>query len=75
MAHQMAMALAGDLRSEWTYGYGYGFVSKGMAIDRAFEECNRRRHDLHVVSECRLYAVGNDVIEGDPQLEALYGDR
>jgi len=70
-SHQKAMAIAGDLGGEWTYGYR--FRSTGLAIDHAFEECNRRRHDLKVVSECRLYAVGNEVVEGNPELEARYG--
>jgi hypothetical protein len=72
-SHQKAMAIAGDLDGEWTYGYGYRFASTGLAIDKAFEECNRRRHDLNVVAECRLYAVGNEVVEGNPELEARYG--
>jgi hypothetical protein len=70
--HQKAMAIAGDLNAEWTYGYGYSFKSTGLAIDKAFEECNRRRHDLNVLSDCRLYAVGNEVIEGNPELKARY---
>jgi hypothetical protein len=28
---------------------------------------------MDVVSECRLYAVGNEIIEGNPELEARYG--
>jgi hypothetical protein len=71
--HQKAMAIAGDFNGEWTYGYGYAFRSTGLAIDKAFEECNRRRHDLNVPSECRLYAVGNQIVEGNPELEARYG--
>jgi hypothetical protein len=72
-SHQKAMAIAGDLDGEWTYGYGYRWRSTVLAIDKAFEECNRRRHDMDVVSECRLYAVGNEIIEGNPELEARYG--
>jgi len=71
-SHQKAMAVAGDLEGEWTFGYGYRFRSTGLAIDKAFEECNRRRHDLSFEAECRLYAVGNEIVEGNPELEARY---
>ena len=71
-AHQKAMAIAGDLEGEWTFGYGYRTSSTILAIDRAFEECNRRRKDLSVAAECRLYAVGNEVVEGNPELERRY---
>jgi hypothetical protein len=71
--YQKAMAIAGDLTAEWTYGYGYGFKSTGLAIDKAFEECNRRKRDLNVLFDCRLYAVGNQIVEGNPELEARYG--
>lgn len=71
--HQKAMAIAGDLHGEWTYGYGYAFKSTGLAIDQAFETCNARRRKLEGVGECRLYAVGNEVVDGNPELEARYG--
>ena len=74
-SHQKAMAIAGDLNGEWTYGYGFAFKATGLAIDTAFVECNRRKHHLEISSECRLYAVGNEVIEGNPELEARYGSH
>jgi len=71
--HQKAMALAGDLAGAWTYGYGSGYETPGLAIDRAMEICNARRHDLTIVDECRIYAVGNRVVEGDPELRSRFG--
>jgi hypothetical protein len=29
--------------------------------------------NMDVASQCRLYAVGNEIIEGNPELEARYG--
>jgi hypothetical protein len=73
LPHQKAIALAGDIHGEWTYGYGCAFRSKGPAIDMAFEECHRRMRTLERPSQCRLYAVGNEIVEGDAELEARYG--
>lgn len=70
--HQRAMAIAGQPDGTWTYGYGYAFKSTGLAIDKAFEGCNRRRKNRSVPSECRLYAVGNEIVDGNPELKARY---
>ena len=73
--HQKAMVLAGDVEGEWTFGTGYAWSTPGEAIDKAFEVCHSRKKDLSVPAECRLYAVGNEIVEGNAELEARYGRR
>lgn len=70
-----AMAVAGDLHGQFASGFGYGWLSTGLAIDKAFEECNVWRRSLRVASKCRLYAVDDQVVEGNPTLEARYGRK
>jgi hypothetical protein len=70
-----AMAVAGDVHGRFASGIGYGYLSTGLAIDKALEECNVWRRSWKVASPCRLYAVEDQVVDGNPRLEARYGRR
>ncbi len=60
-----ALTVAGDLEGVYVSGYAYAYPSEDMAIEAAFEYCEGRRTDRRITEQCRLYAVGDDVVEGD----------
>ncbi len=67
-----AMAVAGDLTGVWAAGHAHRGTSAGLAIVDALERCDRSRHRFGITTECRIYAVGNQIVEGNPELEARY---
>lgn len=73
LPHRKALAVAWDGSGEIVSGYSYGSISTGLAVDRALEECRRRREHLDNPSECTLVAVGNRTIAEDPELRRLFG--
>jgi hypothetical protein len=58
-----ALAVAGDLEGVYVSGYAYAYPSEDMAIEAAFEYCEGRRTDRRITEKCRLYAVGDDVVD------------
>jgi len=67
-----AMAVAGDLDGVWAAGYAHRGTSAGLSIIEALERCDRNRSRFGIAAECRIYAVGNQIVEGNPELEARY---
>jgi hypothetical protein len=66
LPHQKAMVIAGSPDGRWVYGYGYSFLSKGMAQDTAMEQCNVRKRSLGPGAECVIYAIGNEIVWESP---------
>jgi hypothetical protein len=61
MAPRKAMAIAGDIDSQYVLGYSYAYVREDSAIEEALEACEERRADRRIDAPCRLYAFGDEV--------------
>ncbi|MCX7066127.1 MAG: hypothetical protein NTW85_00260 [Methylococcales bacterium] len=57
-----ALALAHDHNKKEAWGYGFGYSSQAQANDRALLECRNRLAEYRVNADCKLYAIGNDVV-------------
>ena len=57
-----ALALAHDSNRREAWGYGFGYSSQTQANDRALLECRNRLAEYRVNADCKLYAIGNDVV-------------
>ncbi len=57
-----ALALAHDSNRREAWGYGFGYSSQAQANDRALLECRNRLAEYRVNADCKLYAIGNDVV-------------
>ena len=67
MALRKAMAVAGDVGGRYVIGYSHAYPTTDMAIEGALEFCEQRRVDRRIESECRIYAVDDEVeSEGAP---------
>ncbi len=62
LPHQKAFAVAGDREDNYVFGYSYGWRGPELARDDALEQCNIRRRSLGEEAECRIYAVGNEIL-------------
>ena len=58
-----ALVVAGDLEGVHVSGYAFLYPTEDTAIEAAFEYCEGRRTDRRITEKCRLYAVGDDVVE------------
>jgi len=65
LPHQKAFAVAGSEEARFVFGYGYAWSAPGLAKDAALEQCNVRRRSLGEDAQCRIYAVGNQVLPGE----------
>ncbi|MFT7661263.1 MAG: hypothetical protein ACI89S_002386 [Gammaproteobacteria bacterium] len=43
----------------WVYGFGYHFPTQNLADDRALAECESRRADRKLETQCSIYMRGN----------------
>lgn len=75
-------ALAGaDMESpQGTWGWGYGHDTPEAAAKRAMAECANGRKEYDITAECRLFAIGDIVVDGmsDAELRramAVYRDN
>ncbi len=64
-APSKAVALARDSSGPWAFGYSSRQSSVSHAVERAIDECATRADRFRGQLECRLYAVGNDIVWGD----------
>ena len=60
-----ALALARDSTGAWAYGYSSRQSSAPQAVERAMDGCATQANRFRVQLNCRLFAVGNDVVWGD----------
>jgi len=58
-----AIAVAGNLNGVYVSGYAYAYPVQALANAEAIENCEERRLDRRIESECRLYAVEGERIE------------
>ena len=64
------MAAATDDRITWAWATATRSGAREEAIQAALERCNEIRVEGNLIeSECRLYAVGNDIVWQDDPLE------
>lgn len=62
-----ALAIAGQLhRQRWVAGISGGQTTRDRAEAAALEECRKRRLRQRMQAECRLYAVGDEVVWREP---------
>ena len=61
MAPQKAMAIAGDIDSQYVLGYSHAYPTEDSAIDEALEACEERRTDRRMEALCKLYAFGDEL--------------
>ncbi|MBW2243162.1 MAG: hypothetical protein JRH01_14345 [Deltaproteobacteria bacterium] len=57
-----AIAVAGDVGGRYAMGYAQGLPSREAAIAEALAYCEQRRKDRRIEAECRLHAVGDEVV-------------
>jgi hypothetical protein len=57
-----AIAVAGDVGGRYAMGYAQGLRSREAAIAEALAYCEQRRKDRRIEAECRLHAVGDEVV-------------
>jgi hypothetical protein len=58
-----AIAVAGDLRGHYVSGAAHGEPTADAAAARALARCQERRADRRIGASCRMYAIGNEVVE------------
>jgi len=59
---QKALAVAGDVQGQFVIGIATGRATQEDAVKAAIEECAQRRADRRLTDECRIYAIGNEVV-------------
>jgi len=64
LADLKALAVAGDLRSIYVSGFAFSYPIQALANDEALDACEQRRADRRIEDECRLYAIGDERVEG-----------
>jgi hypothetical protein len=57
-----ALAVAGDMQGQFVTGIATGQATQEAAVTAAMEDCAQRRADRRLTDECRIYAIGNDVV-------------
>ncbi len=57
-----ALAYAKDSGGRWAYGYAEGQYTQESANELALYECERRLAKYKVLSDCKLYAVGDTIV-------------
>lgn len=60
---EKSMAIAGDPSGIYVSGYAYDYPTRDLAIREALEYCEQRREDRRIESECRTYAVSDEIRE------------
>ncbi len=66
---EKSMAIAGDPSGVYVSGYAYDYPTRELAVQEALQYCEQRREDRRIESECRTYAVGDDILEDQTQRE------
>ena len=61
MLSHKAMAIAGDVESQYILGYSHAYPTEASAIDEALEACEERRMDRRMEAPCKLYAIENEL--------------
>ena len=59
---QKALAVAGDMQGQFVSGIATGQATQADAVKVAMEECAQRRADRRLTDECRIYAIGNEIV-------------
>jgi hypothetical protein len=54
-----ALAVAGDVSSQYVSGYAFECESQQSAVERALAACETRRTDKRIDAPCQTYAIGN----------------
>jgi hypothetical protein len=57
-----ALAFAGDMQGQFVTGISTGQATQEDAVKAAMQDCAQRRADRRLTDECRIYAIGNDVV-------------
>lgn len=61
---QKALAVAGNLMGLYVSGVAFGDSSDILAREQALSNCEQRRADRRLEAACRMYAIGDTVLEG-----------
>lgn len=61
-----AFAVARDASGSWAAGYHWGATDDEEASLRALAECERTRLKYVVTADCRIVAIGNQMLEDGP---------
>ncbi len=48
----------------WTAGWSFGWNDQSTANNEALRECNKRRKGNKIKSNCKLYAIGDEIVWG-----------
>ena len=60
-----ALAVAGDLDRKYVSGWTSHCCEQQKATAEALKHCEQRRRDRSISGECRVYAIGNEIYQGD----------
>jgi hypothetical protein len=59
-----ALAVAGDLGGTYVSGWTSEYREQKEATADALKGCEERRRDRRIRDECRIYAIGNEILQG-----------
>lgn len=59
---QKAIAVAGDMQGQFVTGIATGRATQEEAVKAAMDDCAQRRVDRRLTDECRIYAIGNEIV-------------
>ena len=59
---EKALAFAGDMQGQFVTGIAMGRATQAEAVKAAMDDCAQRRIDRRLTDECRLYAIGNEIV-------------
>ena len=61
-ADQKALAAAGDIQGQFVSGIASGKATQEEAVKAALDDCEQRRVDRRLSDECRIHAIGNELV-------------
>jgi hypothetical protein len=61
-----ALAVAYESDQRWTYGYGFGYPSSEVAVERALEECRASVARRQITAPCRIVASDDEAVAAEP---------
>lgn len=64
MAGFKALAVAGDVDGLYVSGWTSEYCEQQRATADALRYCEQRRRDRRIAGECRVYAIGDEILRG-----------
>jgi hypothetical protein len=61
-SEKKALAVAGDIQGRFVTGIATGRATEQDAVKAALDDCALRRADRRLADECRIYAIGDEVV-------------